>query len=142
MSIKPNFEVLDAAIDWAIQESKKPVKKRLYDQDHFGYEKPCGTAHCLAGHIVAEAGYQPIKTFYDGELLGANWFTVYHPSDPDTVLDTWDTAADLAGLEAEGAGGISSKNFFAMWLTLNQIKASRDQLAEEHGVPARYTGES
>jgi hypothetical protein len=134
---KPNFVVLDTAIEWAEREQAAAAQEArvcLYDPRQWGIEiADCGTAHCLAGHIVAAAGFRPASR---------DWSQVYDPLVDENEyggrfwpLPTSEVSDMLLNLGDTTFGNL---DFYGETLTLDDIKLKRDQLARRHHVRARW----
>ena len=136
-SKKPVFAVLDLAIDWADRETmlaKQENRECLYDQRAFGAYTDCGTAHCLAGHIVAAAGYKPVEE---------DWSEVKDPLvGEEKFYASWNLAAELInipnGSDEDNNAYETADGFFDSWLSLDEIKKNRDKLAVQHRTKTRY----
>lgn len=63
----------------------------LHNQEHFGEETECGTAHCLGGWACALSGYQFIPES----------FGLFRNPDTGDELGGWNLARDLLGLNAK-----------------------------------------
>lgn len=133
MLTKERYEEVKAIIA-DIRSGKKSHNQALYH---------CGTAHCIAGWLeVNELERRGLSTTWiqpDPENLGkVLWVAndgTFRPKSPvvsekiDCMSDTWEWAGDYLGItETEDLF------LFDLELTLDEIEANLENLAEKYGV--------
>lgn len=135
-----NLKRLDDAIDWAIAEDAKGKDSR-WNQGIWAGETACGTACCLAGNIVIEAGFKPVFKVY-------NYLPNGLLSSASTIEDAQGNELDVARVAFVELGldfdlrfddlGSAVDQMFSGDNDLLAIKQIRDYIAVLVGEPTRF----
>lgn len=120
----------------------------VYDQGQWGQddEDPtevewhdatvaCGTKACIAGHVVAAAGYHPTKNLFNGKVI-QTWGRVSKEKgvDYDNRRSTHDVstlAAELLGLNDEDADTLFAEWWEPVTTVPEALRAIRDGIPVE-----------
>lgn len=111
----PNIPLLRKAVEWAEAEAAKPKAERLWEQWDYITPKPCGTAYCIAGWVVATTA--PNVVLRDGSF----------ERDGD-YLSPFDEAKQLLGLTYHEA-----EDLFVEDNTIEDVREVAEQIAARAG---------
>ena len=121
------FDLIDEQIAWAEAEEAKGDMS-AWNQSDWVDNAPCGTAYCIAGHVVFS--HPDVEVVFPNLGYDASVGVVYFDGRPQLVADV---AQEVLGL-----GTCCASDLFDAYNTIDDLKYIRDGIAQGEKVATRY----
>lgn len=134
---------IDELIDWAEAEEAKGEMSEWNQEDWVTDDAPCGTAYCIAGKVVSEAGYRLVLNSQGTAIVVGSKTPL--PYIADQILGLSNGARDGFDLSNETLENLQENSrcydpldLYVASNSVNRLKHIRDNYALLSDRPLKY----